>query len=329
MVVVDTQTHWYPDELWDAYTRDDSYPRCRRVGSEYEVEILPGRWWTVPRNFRDLSLQYADLKEQGVDSMVSSSASFGDVDYLSLEHAVEVARRLNELRAEAEREYPGFIGLATIPWQDPDAALEVLNEAILRVGLKGVLIHSNVAGAPLDSEYLRPVYERVAELGIPMFVHPARSLVEEQMADYGLEILVGYMYETSTAVLRLVLGGVMADFPDLRVVHPHAGACLPYLAGRIDGSYSKPYAVGEVWERPPSEYMKRTYTDTMCQDPATLAFAREFYPSDHLLFGSDYPYFLPSAAIEFVNGNVPGEELDGILQHNAERLLGLSIPPDG
>lgn len=323
-IVVDTQAHWYPDELWEAYARDvDAYPRCRRTGDDFEVEILPGRWWTVPRNFRDLELNYSELKEQGVDYMVSSSASFGDVDYLELDHAVEVAGRLNELRVQAERDHPGFLGLATIPWQDAAAAIEVLDDAISSKGMRSVLLHSNVAGAPLDSPYLRPVYARIAELDVPIFLHPVRSLMEAQMAEYGLEIIAGYMYETSTAVLRLILSGVMNDFPGLRIVHPHAGACLPYLAGRIDGSYSKPYAVGEVWDSSPSELMKRTYTDTMCQDPATLRFARDFYPADHVMFGSDYPYFSPAASLEFVRANVEPEAIDGVLQHNAQRLLGL------
>lgn len=325
MVVIDTQAHWYPDELWDAYTRDDSYPRCRRDGTEYQIEILPGRWWTVPENFRNLEMQYNDLKDQGVDYILSSSASFGDVDYLPVDQAIEVARQLNDLRVKAANDYPGFVGLATIPWQDAGAAIEVLDDAVHRCRLKGVLLHSNVAGVPLDSPYLRPVYQRVVELDIPIFLHPARSLMEEEMADYGLEIIVGYMYETSTAVLRLILAGILNDFPDLKLVHPHSGACLPYLAGRIDGSYSKPYAVGEEWDRPPSELMKTTYTDTMCQDPATLAFARDFYPRGHIMFGSDYPYFSPAGSLDFVRANVPARELEAVLDTNARRLLKLDI----
>ena len=203
--VVDSQTHWYPRLLWDAYTERTEYPRCRREGDGYVFELAPDQWFPIRPHFYELEQQLEVYQAAGIDAVISSSASFGDVDGLPVERAKEVAFALNEVRAEAEREHRGrFYGLVTIPWQDTDAALEVLDDAVTRLGLRGVLIHSNVAGAPIDSEHLRPVYARLAELGAPLCLHPTRTITEDRLRDYGLEYLLGYMFDTSIAALRLV-----------------------------------------------------------------------------------------------------------------------------
>jgi aminocarboxymuconate-semialdehyde decarboxylase len=287
--------------------------------------LAPDQWFPIRPHFYDLDKQLEVYEAAGIDVVISSSGSFGDVDSLPVEQAKEVALALNELRAEAEREHRGrFFGLATIPWQDTGAALEVLEDAVTRLGLRGVLIHSNVAGAPIDSEHLRPVYARVAALGVPLCLHPARTIMEDTLRDYGLEYLLGYMFDSSLAALRLVLSGILEEQPALKVVHPHCGAALPYLAGRIDSSYSKPYSLGEEWPKPPSRYLAVLYTDTMSQSESTLAFARNFFDPGHIMFGSDFPYFEPTAELAFVRRSLDGTDDEaGVLGGNAVALFGL------
>src|SRR5438067_6796399 len=322
MRVVDSQTHWYPRFLWEAYAELSDYPRCRRDGDGYAFELAPDRWFPIRPHFYELDLQLEAFEAAGIDAVVSSSASFGDVDRLPVARAKEVAYALNEARAEAEREHAGlFYGLATVPWQDGEAALEVLDDAVGRLGLRGVLLHSNVDGRPVDADELRPVYARIAELGVPLCLHPARTLTEERLRDYGLEYLVGYMFDTSVAALRLVLSGIVAELPELRIVHPHCGATLPYLAGRIDSSYVKPYSLGRPFETPPGEQLRGFWTDTMAQSRETLDFARGFYAEGHVMFGSDYPYFEPAEEFAFVREAV-AEDV-AILGGNAAALFGL------
>jgi aminocarboxymuconate-semialdehyde decarboxylase len=327
MTVIDSQTHWYPRLLWEAYLDLEDYPRCRRDGDGFGFELAPDRWFPIRPSFYDLETQMEEIDAAGIDVTFSSSGSFGDVDRLELGKAKEVALALNEARAEAEREYSGrFYGVATIPWQDTDAAIEALDDAVGRLGLKAVLVHSNIDGAPIDSEHCRPIFRRIAEHGIPVFMHPARSLAEDQLRDYGLEYLVGYMFDTSTAALRLVLSGIMAENPELKVVHPHCGATLPYLAGRIDESHSKPYSLGEALAVAPSEQMTRFYTDTMCQSAETLQYALDFYRDGHVIFASDYPYFPLEEGLSFVRESVPeAAEQEAILAGNVAALLGLEV----
>ena len=325
MRVVDTQTHWYPRLLWEAYAENADYPRCRRDGDGYAFELAPNRWFPIRPHFYELELQLEAFDAAGIDAVVSSSASFGEVDRLPLERAKEVAYRLNESRAEAQRKHAGrFYGLATIPWQDTEAALELLDDAVGRLGLRGVLVHSNIAGAPIDSEHCRPLYARVAELGVPLCLHPARTIAEAELRDYGLEYVLGYMFDSSLAALRLVFSGIIQELPELKVVHPHCGATLPYLAGRIDSSYSKPYSLGSSFQTPPSRQLAGFYTDTMCQSEETLAFARGFYAEGHVLFGSDYPYFEPPTELRFVRDALAGsDDEEEVLGGNAAALFGL------
>jgi aminocarboxymuconate-semialdehyde decarboxylase len=327
MTIIDTQTHWYPRLLWEAYLDQEEYPRCRRNGDGYAYELAPDRWFPIEPHFYELELQLEAFDAAGIDAVVSSSASYGDVDRLPVEQAKEVAYALNEQRASAEREYKGrFYGLATIPWQDTEAALELLDDAVRRLGLRGVLVHSNIAGRPIDSEHCRPVYRRIAELGVPVFIHPARTIAEERMRDYGLEYVLGFMFDTSIAALRLVFSGLVEELPELKIVHTHCGATLPYLAGRIDHSYAEPYSLGRPFSTPPSEQLASFFTDTMSQSPETLAFARRFYEPGHMLFGSDYPYFSPEQELRFAREALDRkEESEAVLYSNAAHLLGLEL----
>lgn len=324
--VVDTHTHWYPRVLMEAYVKSDAYPSCRRERDSYAVELLPGQWVSLPLHFVELDLQLEMMHAAGVDVAVSSSASFGDVDALPLAEAVEIAVAVNEARADAISRHSGFVGLATVPWQDPTAAAEVVSDAITRCGLKGVLLHSNIAGRPVDERTLRPVYETIAALGVPLFLHPGRTMLEPFARDLGLEVMVAYMFDSSLAALRLALSGIL-DGLSLDVVHPHCGATLPYLAGRIDGSHAKPWCLGRVHDPLPSEVLKGFYTDTMCQSAETLAYAHRFYGTEHLLYGSDCPYFSQSESLALVRSVLPEPAHEDVLWKNADRLLGLALTP--
>jgi predicted TIM-barrel fold metal-dependent hydrolase len=322
-MIVDSQCHWFSPTLLDALQDLDEYPRCRRDSDGYAFEVAPGRFVPWGPRFTDLETQLEMLAAAGVDAIISSSGSFGDVDRLEPGRAGEVAHAVNAERAAAEQANPGrFYGLATLPWQNTDVALAVLEDAVVHLGLRGVLIHSNVDGSPIDSDSCRPVYTRIAELGVPLFIHPTRTLAEAELRDYGLEYLVGFLFDTSLAALRLVLSGIVAD-TGLTVVLPHCGGTLPYLAGRIDASHEKPYSLGRRLEPLPSEQLRGFYTDTVSQDGDTLAFACRFFAGGHVMFASDYPFFPVDEQLAFVRAQLPEADQAAVLGGNAETLLRL------
>lgn len=328
IVVVDMHTHWYPRPLLDAYVKSDGYPSCRREGDSFAIERLPGSWTSLPLHFVEIDLQLDIMRTEGVDIAVSSSASFGDVDALPVSQAVAVAVAVNEARAAVAERDRGFLGIATIPWQDATAAREVLADAISRLGLVGVALHSNIAGRPVDDPSLRPIYEQLSALGVPLLLHPGRTLLKPFSPDLGLETAVSYMFDSSIAAYRLAFSGILDDLT-LDVVHPHCGATLPYLAGRIDSVRSLFASSDSAAGKRAGTALRDFYTDTVCQSSETLAFAHRFYGTEHMLFGSDCPYFSQQTSVDLVRSSLPEETHRAVLCDNALQLLSISSPPPG
>jgi aminocarboxymuconate-semialdehyde decarboxylase len=326
-MVIDCQCHWYPRAFFEYCLPRTRHPLCRRDGDGFVYELTPH----VPLSFApeqiDAERVLDTLEPIGIDVLITSSESLGLTTWTAEEER-EGARVLNEAKAAAQREHPGrFFGLATLPMQDPEAALEELDFAVGRLGLVGVCVGSNIDRAPIVGPELLPVYQRIEQLGVPLFLHPTTSLASEAL-QFGMEFILGWMFDTSVAALSLVLSRTLDECPDLTVVHPHLGAMLPYLAGRIDFEYKTPWGGNEELPAPPTEYLRRFYTDTVSDSPAALDMALEFYGDERVLFGSDYPWWPPQRGLDFVTDSLEGARLQQVLADNARRILALA-PVEG
>ncbi len=323
MQVIDAQCHWHSRTYFEAYLSRTDYPRAEKTSEGYVFYVSEESLLPIPPHYLELELQLEQLEACGVDVLISSMGTLG-VEELPVEEAVELAMALNAERGEAQTTHAGrFYGLAVLPMQDTDAALMTLDHAIDDCGLVGVCIGSNIGGQPISSDHCRPVYARMAELGAPLFIHPARTIMEDRLRRNGYEYSIGFMVDTSLAALDLVFAGILDEVPDLEVVHPHLGGVLPYLAQRIDHEYAQPWALGKELERPPSAYLPRFYTDTISRNPGALKLARAVYGIERLLFGSDYPYWPPREAVEFLKEQLDQADLAAVFEGNARRLLGL------
>ncbi len=320
MFVVDCQAHWYPRAFFVALLDRDRYPRARREAGGLVYDFAPGVSLPLAPEYVDLDLQLERLQAAGVDAVVSSPASFG-VHSFPAGEGRELAELLNAELAEAQRRHPGrFYGLATLPLQDADASVAVL-DAAAAAGLRGVHLPSNVNGEPLDGNRLRDVWARLEQLSLPAFLHPARTLFADGLERFGLEYVVGYVFDTTVAALGLVFGGVLDEFPTLRIVHPHLGGTIPFLAGRIDHESAQPWAANRPLERPPSEYLRGFYTDTVSRNPGALKLALDFYGTERVLLGTDYPWWPPEDGVALVRDSLEGAQLTAVLGENAHRLL--------
>lgn len=321
--VVDCQWHWNPPAYYEAHLGRESYPRVERTPQGFQFEISPTVSWESTKEIFDLDYQLEVMESSGVDVMVASSAPLA-IDILPLAEAKEICRLVNEEKAQAEQRHAGkFVGLANLPMADPDAAVEELRYARNELGLRGVCILSNVAGGSIARPEYARLYEELEKLDVPVFLHPTQSVVSDRIAELGLEYILSYMYDTSVAALSLVLSRLLDRFGGLRVVHPHVGAVLPYLSGRIDYEYKQPWAMGETLPREPTEYLRTMYTDTVCLNADALRMAEAFYGVEKMLFASDYPYWPIEEQIELVRSTFGEEDAEAILGKNALRLLGL------
>jgi predicted TIM-barrel fold metal-dependent hydrolase len=256
----------------------------------------------------------------------------------------------NDEIAELVEKYPDrFIaGVACLPLNDVDAALEEARRAITELGFKGVLVDSPIYDysaektKPIDLPEYMPLYEMMSDYDLPIWIHPRR---ESSMSDYTTEKeskyfinhCFGWPYETTVAMARLVFSGVLETYPTLKLITHHAGAMVPFFADRIVKLYGyqgfhAQTAFMEKLKKPPIDYFKAFYNDTaLYGSPAGLMCAYAFFGGDRLLFGTDMPYDAEQGdqytretihAIEQMH--ITGLEKEKIFKDNAMALLHLS-----
>jgi aminocarboxymuconate-semialdehyde decarboxylase len=200
--------------------------------------------------------------------------------------------------------------LATIPPQDADAACETIDAGVRKLGLRGVCLHSNVAGECIAAPNFQPIYARLNDLGAPLVLHPTRSVAADTLERFGreMDIGLGWMFDTSAAALSLIFSGILDEFPRVTVLHPHAGGVLPYIANRLEATA----AMRGDWragKRSLYEYFRtRFYTDSVSGNASAVALARELYGSDRLLFASDSPWASCSQAVAFARENLTARD---------------------
>ncbi|MHB8092053.1 MAG: amidohydrolase family protein [Syntrophales bacterium] len=258
--------------------------------------------------------------------------------------SVELAKIANDELAELVHRYPDRFaaGIATMPMNDPDAAVAEAERAIKDLRLRGVEIGSDVNGKPLDAPEFMPFYEKMQELDCPIFIHP---LGEMSTPDYEGEThslfriwsKLGWPYATAKALCRLVYGRVLEKYPDLKIVTHHAGGFIPYLAGRLDWSDDlNEMLMGQRdidLKKHALVYFRRIFYDTAVSgNAAALKCAREFAGIDQMLFGTDAPFDsqlgrrLIRQTIDSVERmGLNDEEKKKIYQDNAMTLLRLPL----
>lgn len=264
--------------------------------------------------------------------------------------ARELARLANDGMAElVDRHpdrFPGFV--ASLPLSDPEAALAEIDRAVGTLGATGVQVFSNVNGRPLDGPEFRPVFARMATLGLPIWLHPARpaSFADypgESRSKYDIWWAFGWPYETTAAMARLVFSGIFDRHPDLAIITHHMGAMLPYFEGRAGAGLDQlgtrtddpedAAARGRLRRRP-LDYFRMFYGDTaLFGAHHAMECGLAFFGADRVLFGTDMP-FDPEGGPGFIRETIAAmermrasaEDRTKIYEGNARRMLRLRRP---
>ena len=279
----------------------------------------------ISPRYHDLDLRLRAMDTQGVT--VHALSLMPPMVYWADEAlGVRLARLVNEAMAEAARAHPGrLVGLATLPMQAPEASVAEAERAVRELGCRGVYLGTNVRGRDLDDPAFLPVFEKIAALGLPIFLHPINVLGGERLGQYYLHNLLGNPFDTAVAAARLVYGGVLDRFPALRVCLPHAGGALPYLLGRLDRGHAVRPECRHL-PRPPSAYLPHFFFDTISHAPEALRYLISVAGADRVMLGSDYCFDMgyddPVGALDTVRPLSRGDR-ERILGGNALALLGV------
>ncbi len=280
--------------------------------------------------FTSVEKRLADMDLMGIDIQAITPSPAQTFYSVPAELGFETARVINDNIADICGRHPDrFVGLGTVPFQAPELAVAELDRLHKSLGLRGIEIATNVAGADLSEPRFRPIFQRAEELGLVLFMHPTGFPEASRFRDHYFTNIIGNPLDTTVAVHHLIFGGVLQDCPNLKLVLSHGGGYLPAYSGRIDHAASARPDTCTCLRHMPTTYLKRLFFDTIVYTHHQLHYLVETYGADHVLMGTDYPADMgevdPIGFIESAD-QLEDTERAAILGRNAARLLNLEIP---
>jgi len=338
MKKIDAFPHIFPPKFW-----------------EKMLEVAPDknaikRWLHIPVLY-DLDARLKMMDEFGPDYQQVLTLSLPTLEALAPpDKSPELARIANdgmaEICAQYPKRFPGWV--ASLPMNNVPECLKEMERAIGKMGARGIQIFTNVNGRPLDEPEFAPIFERMHEYDLPIWLHPTRGpsmtdYASEKKSKFEIWWLFGWPYETSAACARMVFSGFFDRWPNLKVITHHMGAMIPYLENRIgmgmdqmgtrtaDEDYTKIVKDMKAKGKRPLDYFRMFYADTSVNGSASaIRCGLHFFGSEHSLFGTDCP-FDPQGGPMFIREGLKAideldleqEVLDKLMHGNAERLLRL------
>lgn len=253
-------------------------------------------------------------------------------DALPAWSSLDRARLFNDGMVELVRRFPGrLFGLGCLDPFGGEAAARELERLTRELGLVGVLVNPSDGEEYLDSPRAEAFLAAAVALDVPVFLHPTRDLpAPEHSLEFALHVSLARPHQTATCIARMIYAGTLDRFPTLRLLLAHGGGTLPYLAGRLDGTWQG-YRPGrwdgpDILAQPPSSYLARLSCDTNLWSEAALQLAISTFGIEHVLFGNDYPpVWTPlDGPVSIVNGLAVAEaDREAIRWGNAARFFGL------
>ena len=326
MASLDLHTHHYTDEYFAA-VRDSGgeYAFAKDPTGRDIITLRGARFFGVTPAMTSLAQRIEAMDAAGIDIAVLS-LSTPNVYFLGPDAQPDLARRMNDAYAQARADHPDRIrGFASIPMDNPDAALAELHRALDELRLNGVILLSNIGGRPLTDARYEPFFAEADRLGVTILLHPMIPAAgQESLREFVLGPIVAFPFDTTLAVARLCYAGHFRRFPRIRWIVAHAGGAVPWLMERMDSGW-RDFAENRVHiDEPPSAYLTKLYYDTVTFSPHNLMMLRNLVGADHMVMGSDFPHLLGSIdrAVPSITAlPIPPAEKERILSGTALSIL--------
>ncbi len=287
----------------------------------------------VPSEMTDMGpARLAYMDAHGIDMQVISAAGITP-QLLPPELAISAARDLNTALAKAVQAHPDrFIGLATLPLKDPKAAVDELDNAVNKLDLRGALISGTVDGRFMDEPEFFPIFEKAAELDVPIYIHPGYPTQAESDLLYKSDVYspalsailstpaFGWHMEAGIQVIRLIFSGIFDKLPNLKIISGHWGEFVPSFLNRIDEMTT---AVAANLKKPFSDY----YRNNVYVDPSgileydQLLFTLNRLDADHIMWGEDYPFVKRHQIASFIKDAPISPQNKELIAHGTAEAL--------
>ncbi len=327
MTVIDIHTHML-SEAWVGALESHGAPRhsVREVAGGMRAIHLDGApFMTLTEGMFDYDLRIRNMDQARVDVAVVS-LTCPNVFWGGEEISSATAAAMNDDMAAAQTAYPDRIRwFASLPWQYSGAALKELARA-REAGAVGVMVLGNIGGQHLTDECFAPVWAEIDRLELPVLIHPTAplGLPELAMERFNLIASIGFMFDTSLAVSRMIFDGFFDRYQKAKIIAAHAGGTLPYIAGRLDMCFDNMPACREKISERPSEYLRRIYYDSVTFTQEALEICISVGGAENVMYGSDYPHNIGDmkGCLVRVDALGPGQR-EAVRGGNAKRIFGL------
>jgi aminocarboxymuconate-semialdehyde decarboxylase len=272
-----------------------------------------------------------DMDKMGVDIQAVAPAPYHYFYFTDPELGASLARDVNHGIANVVASHPDrFVGLGSVPLQNPKMAVKELEYCVKKLGLKGVEICTNVNGKNLTdpSLGLEKFFAKANELGIVVFMHPLGFTQGERLSNHYFNNVIGNPLETTIAVSHLIFDGVIARYPKIKFLAAHGGGFLAHYWARMDHAWGARKDCRTVIKKKPSSYLEKIYFDTITHDPEMLGNLVNRFGANHVMLGTDYPYDMaddhPLKTIKAVKG-LSTSDRQLIEGGNAVKLMKIKI----
>jgi aminocarboxymuconate-semialdehyde decarboxylase len=295
MKSIDIHAHIVPRSLWKAVDAKSEWFGYRHEPGEGLGTVIGGGMrthFTSPKVRYTTEERLKDMDREGTDVQVLSVHPPFYGYHLDAAEGRALARDVNDEIAAMTRETPTrFAGLATLPVQDVKSAIDELEHAVTKLGLKGAELDTHVNGEQWDEAKFRPFFKAAEAMGAALFFHPQpqNNFLMQRVPRYRLFNSLGVVLDDAIVTAVLIVGGVLEACPDLKVCIAHGGGPSCYVMGRIDKGWAA-QPKDQRTPKPPSAYQKKIYYDTVVGSEEALRFLIDSVGVERVVLGSDWPF---------------------------------------
>jgi len=320
---IDVQTHYVPPAMLEVIEGRTELPRMIDGPNGKLVEYGPGAAYPVLTEMVDLDVKLEHMDNAGLGVSLLS-LNIPGLDWIDEANAAAVARACNdELNAAVDAHPDRFGALAALPLQVPDAAASEL-ERTMGLGFNGAMVYSNCNGRHLDEPQFRQVFDTAGRLDAPVLIHPTYPLSAPTVDAHALIPVIGFLFDTTTATLRLILDGIYDRNPEMKLILGHVGSVIPYILGRIDLESGRiPGGLGNI-DGPVSDHIKKLWIDTVGAWAPAMQLAIDLFGIEKVLYATDHPFWDPAWTDDALDElDLSTDDRAAIETENAKALLGI------